>query len=239
MKIPVHVYEKNLTDVDSFVFFALFDEPKGAKIIEVGAHDEPVANVLMDQGYSVTGFDIREYHAGQDLMGKKATDGRPCNYQYVRADFCDLPKEFMAKNMGTFDTAVSLSAVEHFGLGTYGEGPVHYYYDVIALRTIWQLLRVGGTAYVTVPYGKNHHELHPHWRIYNRRSIQERLVQDFRVDFMAVFMASFDTINGRTEARCVQLTWEAADDYQSDQPHVFVLMKLRKSPVSRMAPDGR
>ena len=46
MKVPPELYHRHLTDADTEALFVMFDEPPGARVLEVGAHDEPVANVL-------------------------------------------------------------------------------------------------------------------------------------------------------------------------------------------------
>lgn len=238
MKIPRESYQGHLTDADSAAFFELFDEPYGSAVIEVGAHDEPVANVLSSHGYRVTGVDLREYHTGQDLIGK-AKDDRPCNYRYVRADFCDLPSDLMYEGHGGFDVAVSLSALEHFGFGTYQEGKPHVYYDVIAMRTMWQLLREGGVAYITVPFGKDHLDVFPHWRVYNTDSLRDRLVQDFDVEFFSVFVAGPCVLAGRNVDVGSPITTDEAMTFSGTPPHLSAMLKLRKGKVQRLAPDGR
>lgn len=51
----------------------------------------------------------------------------------------------------TFDAIVSLSAIEHIGLGHYGD-PKHPDGDSIALANAWRWLKPGGWFYLDVPY---------------------------------------------------------------------------------------
>lgn len=242
MKVPAEAltpYLHLVTDADSLEFLQWFDEPPGARVLEVGAHDEPLANILSAAGYSVTGVDLREYDPRQDREGKRNEPLPPCNYGYLRADFCDLPSWWLNQRFGTFDSAFSISAIEHFGLNTYGEGKAQPFYDVIAMRTVWQLLKENGTAYITVPFGAKYVENVPHWRIYSFLSAQARLVQDFQVEGCRCFVADTAEINGRVRQQGDEISWVDATGYDGIVPHVSVILKLRKVPINRLAPDGR
>lgn len=240
-RIPDAVIAKYpLTDVDTGLLLANFDELPGSRVLEVGAHDEPVANILAESGYQVIGIDLREYGPWQDV-GTLGQDiiAKP-NYEYLRADFCDLPSAFIAKWLGKIDAVVSLSAIEHFGLGTYGEGSNHPYYDVIAMRLIWRLLREGGTAYVTVPFGSKFKTCGSHWRVYDTEAMRNRIVQDFVVEKrMYAVVGPGVTVDG-VELGLGPVPWEIASRHSNSAcPHLTAFFKLRKIPVNRMAIDGR
>jgi 2-polyprenyl-3-methyl-5-hydroxy-6-metoxy-1,4-benzoquinol methylase len=231
----VKTVKYEITDADTETFLAMFNEPLG-KVLEVACHDEPVSNILEDRGYDVYGVDLREYNPMQDLPGQ--TNKPECNYNYIRGDFCDLPDSFVKEHYGTFDCVISLSAIEHFGLGTYGEMP-HPFYDVIAMRTIWNLLKVGGTAYISVPFGSEHIANVPHWRVYDVTSLSMRLIQDFVVENSVCIIADDAIINGKLRKRGDEITWDEATNYSGDPPHVSILLKLRKTDIKRKVPDGR
>ncbi len=236
----------SITDADTYVFLKTFDEfvsenpvdNKGIRVIEIGAHDEPVANILAECGCDVTGVDLREYNPNSDDSMGKAMEQPKCNYNYLRADFCNLPEDFLIANIGKFDTAISISAIEHFGLGGYGER-THWYYDVVAMRQMWQLLKMGGTAYVTVPYGNLHLDIPPFWRSYSHKSLQDRLVQDFNIEHMTAFVSGRVDINGKTWMPLESITVDEVNMHQGSPPHISCLVKLRKVPVNRIAKDGR
>lgn len=238
-KITQEILAKyQITDEDTAIFLRNFDENIPGKVLEVGAHDEPVANILSECGYQVIGVDLREYNPNQDLPTQEVKP--PCNYTYVRADFCDLPKEFLLTHWETFDIAISLSAIEHFGLGTYGEGRPHAYYDVLALRTIWQLLKTGGVCYLTVPFGGWHLDVVPHWRVYDRSSVAMRLVQDFSVIGYAPFVVGDCELDGKPLKIGDPISWEQANRFSGNPPHISILLKLQKDSKSkRLSPDGR
>lgn len=240
MKLPSDKIAKYVfSDIDTLALLWGFDEPPGGRVIEVGAHDEPVANLLTDCGYDVTGVDLREYNAGEDTGKGLLITSPACNYTYVRSDFCDLPASFMERNYGGFDCAVSLSALEHFGLTTYGEGNPHPYYDVIAMRTVWNLLRDGGVAYITVPFGRQHLDNGIHWRVYDDNSLRNRLIQDFTVELEVYFACTMLDVNGRHRPAGEFVSKADAMTYTGHPPHLSVLLKLRKKPVKRIAPNGR
>lgn len=178
-KIPVKAWcEHDLSrDADASAFLHLFDEPEGSRILVIGNHDEPTAHVLASQGHQVTGVDLR----GWD-------DKLPtCSYEFIDADFCSLAPTLLVKGR-QFDAAVALSCIEHFGMGTYGDRR-HAYYDVLALRYLWDLLSPGGRAYLSVPVGHTHLDYWPDWRVYSLESLQARLVQAFTVEQMICFVA--------------------------------------------------
>lgn len=67
---------------------------------------------------------------------------------------------------GAFDQVISISTIEHVVDG-----------DAKVMQEIWRILKKGGTAIITVPYGKG--ERHDHW-IYDRKSLA-KLVGLFKV----------------------------------------------------------
>lgn len=231
MKIPKEQWAKaGEQDADFVAFFEIFDQPQGACILEAGAHDSPVCNILANNGFKVTGVDLRTYDP----------DLPPCNYEYIRCDWCDMPISFWNRAMGTYDAFVSLSTIEHFGFNAYGEGKaLQYYYDVIAMRMAWMLLKEGGMAYITVPFGEAYSEFIPHWRVYNIDSLLKRLVGDFTVEGMSGFVSGQCEINGVTRQPGEFLTPDECTSYSGAPPHVTIIAVLKKISRNRLAPDGR
>lgn len=213
-------------DVDVAIFLDTFVAEEGSKILVVGAHDESVANMLSECGFDVTGVDLREYDKNLP----------PPNYRWVRGDFCD-PDLFNAEN-GCYDVFVCLSALEHFGMGSYREGKVHRYYDVIAMRKAWELLRVGGRAYVTVPFGGSFIEVWPHWRVYDLDSARNRLVQDFELLKIDAISAGDNVVKGRKLGWGQKVPLEDLPGILTATPSVSTLMVMEKTETRRLAPDG-
>ena len=59
---------------------------------------------------------------------------------------------FYNSSKESFDLAISLSSIEHDGLGRYGD-PIDPYGDMNAMRRIMSILRPGGLLMISVPIG--------------------------------------------------------------------------------------
>lgn len=215
MHFPLKIDPKyGQADADTDLFLYNFAEPKEVGlVVEVGANDEYAANVLADNGYNVLGIDLRPYL--QEV---------PCNYPRWVGDFCRLCEPL--SNVGC---VFSLSAIEHFGLMTYGDvDSDNPYYDVIACHLIWRALRLGGVFYITVPYGRNHLTNGIHWRVYNDQSFRERIVQRFHIEEQLFFTSGPAVLYGEETPPYCRVDQAEADRYSGDPPHVTVLAKLRK-----------
>lgn len=231
MLIPESIWRNLVQDVDTAALFQVFDHPLGAKVLDVGCHDESsaAAKLLAQQGYEVHGVDLRQSEIGIEGI------------QYLQADICDLPKEYLCQHLGTFDAVTCISALEHFGLGAYGEGAFHEYYDVLASRVVWSLLKEGGTFYLTVPFGRRFLEIIPHWRVYDIPAIMKRLVQDFTIRGRAYFFSSEAPTPDmkRMYQPGEQLAEAEAMLYPGTPPHLTTLFILEKVSHPRLAPEGR
>lgn len=167
-------------DPEFAVLLDHWDEPEGCKVLEVGSHDSPFAEIIAPH-YRVVGVDLRPY------------DHDDSRHTHVVGDFCNLPNDFWREHRGTFDAAVSISAIEHFGLGAYEEGRRPEMQDVVACRYIYDLLKPGGRCYVTIPFGGRFVEIRPHWRVYDWASILDRIIQEFQLLQMSLaFVDAFE-----------------------------------------------
>lgn len=173
MRIPSQLWAEYRTkDPEAALFLDFFDEEPGGMLLEVGAQHNNVASMLASQGYRVIGVDLRP------------SDQNP-GYVHVTGDFCAICHVWN----GLFDIAVSISAIEHFGLNTYGEGKTREYYDVVAMRRIYDMLKPGGVAYITMPFGGKFVEVKPHWRVYDFGALMDRIVQDFQIELFSFRVA--------------------------------------------------
>lgn len=215
-------------DVDAALFLDSFSASAGAKVLVVGAHDEATANMMADSGFRVWGVDLRGYDRSLP----------PCNYTFLRGDFCepDFLNALVIPN-APFDAFVCLSSLEHFGMGSYREGQSHRYYDVVAMRKAWELLRVGARAYVTVPFGSHFIEVWPHWRIYDLDSAKNRLVQDFRLLSVESVSSGDMLIQDQKIGWGTKLTQEQVVVTASVSPAVSTLLVMDKVEVKR-SPRG-
>lgn len=201
-------------DADTAMFLRRWDEPPGGKVLEVGANEERAGECLADYGWHVVGHDLRSH---QSLPEDKP---RPGSWSHVVGDFVELAKMLPD---GCFDAAFSLSAVEHFGLNVYGYGKHVEDLDVQTMQQIHRVLRPGGTCHLTVPFCHCYREERD-WRVYDERSVRERLVGDFAVEDEVYFKSGGcccpDVDGIVTKADAVR--------YDGGLPHITIYMKLRK-----------
>lgn len=174
-------YLKFHVDADVEYFAKHFNEPSDSQILEVGANDEPIANILSLVGHDVVGVDLRDYN--ESLRG-----GLPLNFHFLKGDFNDMDFN------GEFDAVVSTSTIEHLGLEDYGA--TRYPEDngdILAMQNIWKVLRDGGHAYITVPVGFPY--TGGNWRVYSKRLLKERVIGDFTVMQQIFFASGGFTLN--------------------------------------------
>jgi hypothetical protein len=220
MKIPPEILARYPLpeDEDARAFLANWDEPPGCRVLEVGSHDAPLANILDEAGWRVTGVDLRPYDESLP----------PCRYNHVVADWCDMPAEWWEDNREAFGSFVCISAIEHFGLGGYGEKEQLLFEDVVAMRYAWDALREGGTAYLTFPFSRNFLDCAPHWRVYDLENFKQRLKQRFTIEGVAFVVADVCVINGKPRPRGSPITESEALNYCGHPPSVSALVKMRK-----------
>lgn len=115
-----------------------------------------------------------------DLTGMETSVQGHRNVQTVAGDACD--PENVAVPDGHFDWIVMLSALEHFGLGFYGD-PIHETYwgepygDVLAMGNVYRWLKPGGQVYFDVPCNpRGHVRENRHFRVYAPREVGPRLI---------------------------------------------------------------
>lgn len=196
-------------DADTLMLFSRWDAPAGCTVMEVGANEERSAQILADNDHRVLGIDLRP-HAEHGVLG----------YTRMEGDFVKLAG-FLK---GYWDCIYSTSAIEHFGLGVYGDQDRDPLKDMKAMTWMHRLLRPGGLCYITVPYGREHVDAQD-WRVYDAKSLEWRIVQEFNVIDKAFFKSGGcicpDVDN--------MVTREDADEYDgSMQPHVTVWLKMEK-----------
>lgn len=79
------------------------------------------------------------------------------NIIFKQADLMQLPNDMI----NAFDSISSLHAIEHFGLGRYGD-PVDYNGYIKGIDNITKMLQPGGKFYFSVPIGKQRIEFNSH-----------------------------------------------------------------------------
>lgn len=133
--------------------------PLNAKVLEVGCAEAdwqtPMLQVRPD--LNITGIDTRLCgRPGETICGDVLT--------------YDFPPE-------SFDAIVSVSAIEHVGLGGYGD-PVVEDGDTFAMQRLGSWLKPGGWIYLDVPYRPDGpYTVHgTSYRAYDERALWSRLI---------------------------------------------------------------
>jgi SAM-dependent methyltransferase len=78
------------------------------------------------------------------------------------------------------DSLSCLHALEHFGLGRYGD-PVHYDGYLLGLNNFYRILKKGGKIYISVPIGPQRIEFNAH-RVFSVAYLLECFEGKFRID---------------------------------------------------------
>lgn len=92
-----------------------------------------------------------------EVLDIRQLESRVDNVSFRKADLMK-PAEGM---INYCDSISSLHAIEHFGLGRYGD-PVDYFGHLKALKNITSILKKGGVFYFSVPIGKQRIEFNAH-----------------------------------------------------------------------------
>jgi cyclopropane fatty-acyl-phospholipid synthase-like methyltransferase len=95
------------------------------------------------------------------------------NITFRKADLMQLPDDMI----NAFDSVSSLHAIEHFGLGRYGD-PVDYFGYLKAIDNITRMLQPGGKFYFSVPIGSQRIEFNAH-RVFSVRYLIDLFRENF------------------------------------------------------------
>lgn len=134
--------------------------PPGATVLEIGCAEADWQTPMLAErpDLQITGIDWR------DCARPGVT---------IRGDV--LMQEFPP---ASFDAIVSVSAIEHIGLGVYDGDPVHEFGDSVTMARCAQWLKPDGWLYFDVPYRPNgSYEVHGNFRAYDEAALQSRLIQ--------------------------------------------------------------
>lgn len=229
LQLPDEIREKYPwpeRDVDAEVFFDRLDDVTG-RLLEVGCNDSPVVNMLAETGWfeGVDGIDLRPY--GATGFGELKYPGK--NFTFLQGNWLEVGQKLAAEQ---YDVVISLSAIEHFGLGTYNETWTDEQADVKAMELIYKVLKPGGKAYITVPFGKSYVVWGTDWRVYDSEALAKRIVGKFYVVWSEHFV-SFDMPNPDKEGETLykqgdRIQWTEAEKAPIYPPHVNVFLVLQK-----------
>jgi SAM-dependent methyltransferase len=158
---------------------------KPVKHVDIGSRiDGFVAHVASFREIEV--FDIREF------------TGVITNINFRRLDIMD--RDFVLSHY--CDSISCLHALEHFGLGRYGD-KVDYYGHLIGWENIYKMLKKGGKFYFSVPIGVQRIEFNAH-RVFSLKYIMNNMIGSrYKID-------SFSYVNDKGD-----LVRDAALDEES------------------------
>lgn len=130
----------------------------------------------VDIGSRVDGF-VAHVAAFRDIevLDIRPQDSAIQNIRFRQADLMSLPPDME----GYCDSLSCLHAIEHFGLGRYGD-PVDFEGHVKGLDTLYRILSPGGTLYLSCPIGPQRIEFNAH-RVFSISYLLKLLDGHFRL----------------------------------------------------------
>jgi SAM-dependent methyltransferase len=108
-----------------------------------------------------------------EIMDIRDQKSKVRNITFRKADLMQLPDDMM----NAFDSVSSLHAIEHFGLGRYGD-PIDYFGYLKAIDNITRILQPGGKFYFSVPIGSQRIEFNAH-RVFSVRYLIDLFSENF------------------------------------------------------------
>ncbi|MBI4302317.1 MAG: class I SAM-dependent methyltransferase [Chloroflexi bacterium] len=143
----------------AFVHSNILMETK-QRILDVGSYGSVLPVELACFGHKVYSVDVLAYPLEHP------------NLTFVQGDIYNIP---FPDNF--FDTVTAVSTVEHVGLGRYGD-PLHPDGDRRAILEMIRVLKKGGKAIITVPFGErtvSYHRGVAMNRVYDLPSLEQLL----------------------------------------------------------------
>ena len=110
-----------------------------------------------------------------EILDIRVQKSKVKNISFRKADLMELQEDML----DYCDSISSLHAIEHFGLGRYGD-PIDYQGYKKAISNITRILKRGGTFYFSVPIGPQRIEFNAH-RVFSVNYLLELLGKDFDV----------------------------------------------------------
>ena len=153
-------YDVNERIVESPFIFRNLSLPPGASILDFGCNRSKLSIELASLGYKVSGVDLLPYKYYHD------------NFVFFKGNLMELG--FHSSSM---DCIMAISAIEHSGLGFYGDNTDEMGDKKVA-KEFYRILKPGGTLIITVPFGVDY--IDNFTRIYSSETLAE-LFCDFKL----------------------------------------------------------
>ena len=147
----------------------------------------------------------------------------PANVTIMETDFlkAELPAE-------SFDVVVSVSTVEHIGMGEYGD-PLYADGDRAAVLGLYRLLKPGGLMVLGMPFGR----IEDSWyRVYDPERFRS-LMEGINVISVQHWIWRFPWWYRATEAQAAK-----ADSTTRDRPRATFVIQARKERATGKPGDG-
>jgi len=110
-----------------------------------------------------------------EIIDIRAQQSKVRNILFRQADLMQLPESLL----NSCESISSLHAIEHFGLGRYGD-PIDYNGHLKAIRNITAMLKPGGTFYFSTPIGPQRIEFNAQ-RVFSVSYLLDILEQDYEL----------------------------------------------------------
>ena len=110
----------------------------------------------------------------------RAIDSKVHNMKFYQTDLMHLPEALIA----SADSVSSLHAIEHFGLGRYGD-PIDYFGYKKAIENIHAILKEKGRFYFSVPIGPQRIEYNAH-RVFSLKYLFNYLSNYFEIETLSI-----------------------------------------------------
>lgn len=111
-----------------------------------------------------------------EIVDIRAMSSKVKNIEFRQADLMKLPPDLKSCT----DSLSSLHAIEHFGLGRYGD-PIDYFGYRKAIKNSAEILKKGGTFYFSVPIGPQRVEFNAQ-RVFSVRYLLELFSEQYKVE---------------------------------------------------------
>ena len=92
-----------------------------------------------------------------EIVDIRVQESKTKNITFRQADLMQLPEDMI----NAYPSLSSLHAIEHFGLGRYGD-PINYFGHIKAIDNITEMLQNGGVFYFSVPIGPRRIDFNAH-----------------------------------------------------------------------------
>jgi SAM-dependent methyltransferase len=149
--------------------------------------------------------DILEIGSGDSRLGQAIAEFGRRKWHVIRIDVagssCDawMDARMSGFRNGAFDQVICISTIEHIGTGNNG-GDDHDNGDLNTVKEVLRILRKGGSAIISVPYGKIKKAEH---RLYDRHALSRLVAVD---NGFSVLKKEFYCFEPNGWRRCSQIS---------------------------------